>query len=163
LQKLNGIDKQDFFQALEGIKLSIDERNCLTIEADHLPEKVITNDIVELIDNERFKWLGRFDNVINSGGVKIIPEKVEAVLKLVFSELNLTVRYFIAGIADQKLGFKVVLVIEGEENDTIAILKKAQKKLTKYELPKEVFYVPEFIETETQKIDRKKTLKVINR
>jgi O-succinylbenzoic acid--CoA ligase len=163
LQRLNGASKQDCFQALLGISLSLDERNCLVIEADHLPEKVITNDLVELMDKGRFRWLGRYDNIINSGGIKIIPEKVEALIKVVFSELGIKSRYFVDGLADAKLGYKVVLIIEGMEiYRTDDVLKRIASKLSKYEVPKEIYYVSTFLETGTQKIDRKRILHLLN-
>ncbi len=162
LQKINGVDKQDYFKALKGITLSVDERNCLTIEASHFNEKIITNDIVELISNDKFRWIGRFDNVINSGGLKIIPENIEEKSKKAFVELNISDRYFIAGIPDSKLGQKAILVIE-RKDDSIKneLSNRLVGCLSKYEIPKEIYFVTNFIETKTQKIDRKETLKIL--
>ncbi|MBC8321986.1 MAG: O-succinylbenzoic acid--CoA ligase, partial [Candidatus Marinimicrobia bacterium] len=111
-----------------------------------------TNDIIELESDNSFRLLGRFDNVINSGGIKIIPEVVEA--KLADKIPNR--RYFIAGIPDNSLGEKVVLVVEGDEMD-ISFLK-----LDKYEQPKEIYFIPQFVETESGKIKRDEIVKLID-
>lgn len=144
IKRLNGQSKTDYFSALDGVKFEIDKRDCLVIHAPELnPEPIVTNDIVELLGDTKFNWLGRFDNVINSGGVKIYPEVLEAKLA---SQL-LGKRYFVAGMPDDSLGQKVVLVVEG----------KAEVKfdsLEKYERPKEVIFVEKFVETETGKINR---------
>jgi O-succinylbenzoic acid--CoA ligase len=143
-KRLNGTNKTDCFAALDGVKFEIDKRDCLVIHAPELnPEQIVTNDIVELLNDTEFKWLGRFDNVINSGGVKIYPEVLEAKLA---SQLHGR-RYFVAGIPDDSLGQKVVLIVEGKAEVEFDSLEK-------YERPKEVISVEKFVETETGKINR---------
>ena len=68
----------------------------------------MTNDIVEIHNEKQFKWLGRYDNLINSGGVKLFPEQIETKLASKISN-----RFFITGLPDAVLGTKVVLIIEG--------------------------------------------------
>jgi len=81
IKPLNGPNKSDVFTALEGVRFETDERNCLVVNVPKVnPDPVVTNDIVERINETSFRWLGRFDNIINSGGVKIIPEEVEVKL-----------------------------------------------------------------------------------
>ncbi len=81
LQKLNGKNAQDFFEVLPGITITKDERGCLVINAPHISvDPVITNDLVELFGSSQFRWLGRVDTIINTGGVKVIPEKIEATI-----------------------------------------------------------------------------------
>ena len=134
------------------IHFEIDDKGCLVIHAPMLnPESIVTNDIVELVDKSSFRWLGRFDNVINSGGIKIIPEVVEAKLATVI----LNRRFFIAGVADESLGEKVILVVEGESvNITL-------ESLEKYEKAKDIYFIPEFVETKSGKIHRQTTLSLI--
>lgn len=139
------------FTVLPNVTISIDNRNCLVIEALELTtDKIITNDIVEILNPTQFILKGRIDNVINSGGVKIFPEEIEDKLAKC-----ITARFFIASKPDEKLGEKVILVIEGKsfELDTIIF-----SNLSKYQIPKEIIFVDEFVETETNKINRKKTL-----
>ncbi len=161
LQRLNGKNPENYFKALSGITIQTDERGCLVIRAPHInPNPVVTNDLVELIDHDKFIWLGRVDNIINSGGIKIIPEKIEAVVELVFGELKLENRFFIAGLPNAELGQSVSLIIEGnlseiQEQRAVELMKK---KLSRYEVPKSIRYTPVFTQTDTGKINKLKTL-----
>lgn len=96
--------------------------------------------------------MGRLDNVVNSGGIKIIPEVVEAKLVDVIPDR----RFFIAGLPDESLGQKVVLLVEGKE------MEISLDTLKKYERPKEIYFFPEFVETESGKVNRKDSLKIKN-
>jgi O-succinylbenzoic acid--CoA ligase len=152
LQKLNGPDPQDYFETLPGIEIKTDERDCLVIVLPDFPEPVITNDLVMIINNSGFKILGRYDNIINSGGIKLMPETIEKKIESLLTNRN----FFVAGIGDDRLGQKLVLVIEGKlQQELPAALKLA---LAIYEIPKEIFYLDEFVRTETQKINRLQTI-----
>lgn len=145
---------EEYFKTLEHVTLAIDDRNCLLINAPSISdESIVTNDIVEIYNEKQFKWLGRYDNVINSGGIKLFPEQIET--KLASKIKN---RFFIAGQPDAVLGTKLVLVIEGIEQK---ISPSIFESLNKFENPKEVLFVSEFVETETKKINRIKTLEKI--
>ena len=165
LQKLNGAGREDFFRLLPGIKASTDERGCLILKSTHLGTgPIVTNDIVTMLDGERFRWLGRFDNVINSGGVKVQAYKIERAAMDIFAILKIKKRLFVSGLPDKKLGEQVALIIEGAilqpaVEEKIKIQLKDQ--LDKYEVPKIFIYVLQFSETATQKIDRAGTLKMV--
>lgn len=140
------------FTVLPYVTISYDDRNCLVIHAPRISDEVIiTNDIVELVNENQFIFLGRIDNVINSGGIKLIPEQIEEKLASKISQ-----RFFISSKADNELGEKVVLVIEGEKQD---FDDSIYESLDKYEKPKELVFVPKFKETTTGKILRKETFK----
>lgn len=111
VKKLNHYKKiPTFYEVLPTINIYTDNRNCLVIEAKNISEKVLfTNDVVQLTSKNKFDWLGRFDNVINSGGIKLHPEKVEEKLSKVIENC-----FFVAGIPDEKLGQKLILVIKKE-------------------------------------------------
>jgi O-succinylbenzoic acid--CoA ligase len=144
----------DNFKVLPNVTIATDERSCLIINAPAISEAEIkTNDIVELVSSQSFKWIGRFDHVINSGGIKIFPEQLEMKLSN-----QLTQPFFIAGLPDEKLGHKIALIIEGPPFE---ISKNYFKHLEKYEQPKVVLFASEFVRTETTKIDIKKTLNSI--
>ncbi len=148
----------DYFKTLTNINVEEDERNCLVIKAPDLnTSPIITNDIVNLISDTAFEWLGRYDNVINSGGVKLIPEQIELKLASILKS-----RYFVAGIPDEKLGQKLILLIE-ENNKNNKLLEKVKslETLEKYEIPKEILFVKNFVETENGKISRMSTLQQI--
>jgi len=150
-------NKAVFYKILPGISISTDDRNCLIINAPALNEKpVITNDLVEIKESRFFKWLGRYDNIINSGGVKIMPEQVEEKLKSLLS-----CPFFVAGLQDDKLGEKVVLLIETKQaSKTEKSIKKINfnQVLSKYEIPKEVYFINSFKYTESGKLQRESTL-----
>lgn len=145
---------ENAFSVLPNIKISQDDRNCLVIDAFKISnDSIVTNDLVELVGENQFVFLGRIDNVINSGGIKLIPEKIEDKLS---DKINS--RFFVTGKQDAVLGEKLVIVIEGEQqilDDSIF------DGLDKYEKPKEVFYVSKFSETESGKIKRKEILESI--
>ncbi|MBL7856270.1 MAG: AMP-binding protein [Cyclobacteriaceae bacterium] len=151
---------ENCFTVLPEINISQDYRGCLIIEANHLSERIKTNDIVELIDTRTFKWVGRWDNVINSGGVKIHSEKVEAQIEKIFARLNIHNRFFIAGLPDKKLGEHVVLIIENSLEESLKERLKIESEsiLSRFEMPKFMHFIPEFHTTKTGKIDRNYTL-----
>ncbi|RKS02507.1 MULTISPECIES: AMP-binding protein [unclassified Flavobacterium] len=139
------------FTVLPGVTISYDDRNCLVIHAPRISDDVIiTNDIVELVNENQFVFLGRMDNVINSGGIKLIPEQIEEKLAHKIHQ-----RFFIASKPDSELGEKVILVVEGEKQDLGADL---YEELDKYEKPKELIFLPKFKETGSGKVMRKETL-----
>lgn len=140
-----------FFKAIGSTDFSVDDRNCLMIHAEALGiGTLVTNDLVELKGKKEFKWLGRFDNVVNSGGVKLYPEKLEANLSKHISQ-----PFFFAGVADDVLGQRLVLLVEGSQQPIDFSL------LSKLERPKKVYFIDHFFFTETGKIDRPKTLALI--
>jgi O-succinylbenzoic acid--CoA ligase len=139
------------FSLLPNIQISQNDENCLVIDAPKISaEPIVTNDLVEIIDGNQFVFLGRSDNVVNSGGIKLIPEQIEEKLS---NEIHS--RFFVGGIADSDLGEKLILVIEGEKP---ALNGVTFDMLDKYEKPKEVFYVSKFMETENGKVKRKEIL-----
>ncbi len=155
VKKLNNCTnfERNYYQVLPNVKIYIDERKCLLINAPNVSKSLVkTNDIVELISDKHFEWLGRFDNVINSGGVKLFPEKIEEKLSKIIKN-----RFFVSAVSDAVLGQKLILIIEGKSQKID--LKSAE--LSKYEIPKNIYFVEQFIETETKKIQRKKTLDLL--
>ena len=141
------------FTVLPYVTVSYDDRNCLVIHAPHIiaEETVVTNDLVELVNENQFLFLGRIDNIINSGGVKILPEQVEKKL-----DGKIDKRFFIAAKDDSELGEKVVLIIEGQ---SFEVDKAIFEDLDKYERPKEIFFVAKFKETENAKVLRNESFK----
>ena len=139
------------FTVLPNVFVSINDKNCLVVDAISISdEKIITNDLVNLISPAQFEFLGRLDNIINSGGIKLMPEQIEEKLTSLISQ-----RFFVIGLPDVDLGEKLVLVIEGEKFD---VDQSIFNKLDKYERPKEILFVPKFKETGNGKIIRKESL-----
>ncbi|WDO12205.1 AMP-binding protein [Flavobacterium sp. WW92] len=142
---------EEAFQVLPGITVAEDERHCLVVTAPTITdEAVVTNDVVKVLNENEFIWLGRIDNVINSGGVKLFPEQIEEKLSHKIER-----RFFIASQENEELGEKLVLAVEG---DPFVIDDAAFGELGKYEKPKVVLFIPKFLETPTGKVLRKESL-----
>ncbi len=160
IKKLNGRVKTDTYEALQGVTFSKDERQCLVIDAPYLAEnQIITNDVIDLKSSTSFEWIGRFDNVINTGGIKVYPEKIEEKISTFLES-----PFFIAATPDEKLGSCVTLWIESKDKIDVDILQKQFKTgLSKFEIPKKIMVCSQFERTETGKIQRyltvSKTLK----
>ena len=150
---------ENHFKALPNVLFLQDNRGCLVVSAPKISDSlVVTNDCITLVSETEFKWLGRYDTIINSGGIKLFPEQIEVKLKPLISN-----RFFIAGIPDDKLGQKLVLLVEGEANSEKLFAKiKRSAKFEKYEIPKFIYVLPKFVETETRKIRREKIIEALN-
>ena len=137
---------EESFKAFFGITFK-DNMGCLEIIAPFISKLPIkTNDKVELISNTRFKWIGRNSFIINSGGIKFNPEKIERKLDNFYDQ-----PFIICGLPDEILGEKIVVVFE-EKIPLNAEL--SFKKLNKYEKPKEIFLLQSFIRN-NGKIERR--------
>ena len=157
LRRLNGALSSVWYKGLAGIHFSLDHRGCLLIDAAPLGiVSIQTNDLCELQDEQHFKWLGRADFVINSGGIKIIPEQIELLLSNV-----VLYPFIISGIAHPLLGEQVVMIVEAAPNETLALqlLKKVNKICPQYQAPKQILFVRQLSYTSSGKVDRVKTLK----
>lgn len=157
LRKLNGMERSEYFTVLEGITIETDTRDCLIIHAPSLGiETLGTNDVVEIIDPSHFLWLGRFDNVINSGGIKLFPEQIERKLEPLLEGYS----YFVGGIKDKSLGEKLTLFIEGNPfamEDSTKLKIQLKQFLLPFEIPREIIFVEQFKRSESGKILKNRT------
>lgn len=155
LRAINGREKSPYYFALGNVRFETDERDCLVIHAPHLQQNTfVTNDIVQLSDSTHFQWLGRLDNVINSGGIKLFPEKIEAKIAPF-----LTCRFFITREDDSRLGQKAVLVMEGKpwnETERAHLMQQLRQHLLSHEIPKSIYFQEHFKETYSGKITRER-------
>ncbi len=140
----------EYYEAMPGIQFSNDARACLVVEAPQFSfDRLVTNDVVDINDYIHFKWLGRYDNVINSGGVKFFPEQLEKLL-----EGKLPKPFYISAINDKKWGEAVgITLLEGsaDEKSVISICKEV---LPPYAVPKHVRFVEKMDYTRTGKLRR---------
>lgn len=145
---------QEEYEALGEVRFSSDERGCLVIYAPHLQEKVfVTNDLVCLKDATHFKWLGRWDNVINSGGIKYFPEVLEKKISSCIRG-----RFFITSQPDPLLGQQIVLVVEGKEpgkSELEDLYAQLRIRLEPFEMPRAVYCCAQFRETSSGKVIRR--------
>lgn len=152
LRRVNGPHPQSDFTAMRGVRLELDERGCLAIDADWIGSRVQTNDIVRMRGPGVFQWLGRHDNLVNSGGLKIAPEELEA---LVAARLGRACA--MVGLPDALLGQRLVAVFEGEAPiPTLEELAAALgSELHRKALPKEVIRVAMIPRNASFKMDRR--------
>ncbi|MEM7028173.1 MAG: AMP-binding protein [Chloroflexota bacterium] len=166
LKRLNGLDQRDVFVPFADVVLGVDDRGCLNICAPVTQNRMVqTNDLVTLLSDGSFVWHGRADNIINSGGVKVQLEKVETALEKAFlafqSGVHAQRRFFVGAMDDDRLGQKVVLVIEGDpflDGAEDRLKLTLAKYLKKHEIPRQIYFVPHLLETPTGKIDRSKNI-----
>ncbi|MFY1046936.1 AMP-binding protein [Chryseobacterium sp. GP-SGM7] len=148
----------NYFTAFENIDISLDERSCLKIFAPKLNSEILqTNDLVEIMSKNKFKYLGRIDNVINSGGAKIFPELLETLVK---KEIPNEVIFL--GIKDESLGQKLILIVEGEDSELINKQLATINYQKKFHKPKEIIFVDKIPRTQNGKVNRKELLNLIS-
>ncbi|WP_425638172.1 AMP-binding protein [Algoriphagus yeomjeoni] len=156
------VESDLIYKVLPGVDFGIDERNALWVKcASSNNELVQTNDLVELVNGNSFRWLGRADFVVNSGGVKLHPEILETKAEQAILDQFPNSSFFFFGKSDEKLGSKLCLAIETKEQDqkyVATLTETLQKVLPRYEVPKNIYLVPTFPRTETGKVNRPKTI-----
>lgn len=136
---------------LPGVSLAQDVDGCLVIEAPALCAKpLVTNDIVRFIGGGRFEVVGRRDNTICSGGIKIQPEEVEAWL-----EAQGVKGVMVTYRPDVRLGQAVVWLC-AEYVDTSRLTPPTSGHGSRYWLPRHVVHVASLPLTPTGKPDRAK-------
>ena len=158
LRQLSGMEKSGYFKVLPGISIGIDERGCLTILGEITGgKKLATNDLVEIMEEQEFVWTGRIDQVINTGGIKINLNNLEFRVREILESINVLNDFFIDHVNDEKLGNKIVLILEsGYANIDLDSLKESfNKLLSKFEIPREIHVIQKFPRTDTGKINRK--------
>lgn len=141
----------DVYTALPGISFGTDSDSCLRIDAPRFSfGSLLTNDIVTLIDSRRFIWRGRRDNVIITGGLKVLPEEVESRCRHL-----IPFPFYVIGIPDPKWGQHIELFIESERQiDTAALAASMRELLPPHQLPRAIHTVPRFSRTDSGKIRR---------
>ena len=149
LRKIDGILSP--FKVFDGISLSLDERGCLVIAFD-TGERIATNDMVKLLSHGEFMVLGRYDDVIITGGRKVHPIDVENRIAKIIN-----IPFMVAALSDEKWGEKVVLVVEGrmKDEEKERVLNQMRSLLGAYEVPKEIISVEALPRTGNGKLKRK--------
>ena len=149
------------YEMLGDSTIETDARGCLLLNLpSYTIKRIITNDIVEIVDNRHFYWKGRYDNVVNSGGIKLYPEEIEPKL----TSLLPKAKFYISSIESDKWGEELAIVIEyptmgtnikiGKVNESLH--ENMKQILPKYSVPKTFIAVSKFEYTTTGKLIRRK-------
>ena len=150
LRRLNGKEASEWYTPFDTVRIRRSDEGTLIIHAPEVcAEELVTNDIVELNEKGDFRILGRKDNVINSGGVKIQIEQVEATLRE-----HLTVDFQITATPDAKFGEVVTLLYINKVENEEEIKRICQATLPPYWVPKRYLPVEALPMTGTGKPDR---------
>lgn len=156
LRRLNGSDRSEDYTPFDGVTVSLNDENCLIINAPEVHDgPLVTNDIAS-IQPGGFRILGRKDNVICSGGIKIQAEEVERLLRP-----HLSIPYIITRVKDEKFGEVVVLMVEAPS--ILEFRDICRKVLPKYWQPKHIIAVNRIPMTETGKPARAEAERLILR
>jgi len=153
LRRINGPEPDPFFRWMEGVKAGLDERACLEVDIPGITRgKIKTKDLVVMEDGgSGFSWLGRYDHVINSGGIKIIPELLEQEARRCTG-----LECLILPEPHPKLGQQVVLLVEyeGEDPPVEQWLGCLRASLSAYEVPRRIQWVKTLPRNKSLKPDR---------
>jgi hypothetical protein len=152
LRRINGNEASPYYTPFEPVRLTLTDDARLVIEAPWTSDSPLqTNDIAELLPDGRFRILGRKDNFIHSGGVKLQIESLEEKIRPVIHT-----PFAITSAPHHKFGEIVVLLIKKTADiDIDTISKQINKICSAYERPKIIHPVDSIPMTENGKIDRK--------
>ena len=152
LRRLSGPEASDWYTPFPSVQVSLSDEGCLVIDAPEVcPECLVTNDIAE-ISTQGFRILGRKDNVICSGGIKIQIEEVERHLRPF-----LRAPYLISKRPDPKFGEVAVLLTEDSVDEARQVCERV---LPKYHLPRHYLHVDHLPLTETGKPARQQAARI---
>ncbi len=131
LRRMSGEEADEWYVPMDGVTVTLDSDSRLVIEAPEIvEEKLVTNDIGELApDGRRFRIIGRCDNVICSGGLKIQAEEVERLL-----QPHIRCPFMISSRPDKKFGEIVVMLVAGDADSAREVSRAV---LPKYMQPRD--------------------------
>lgn len=150
---LRRVLQDDYFVPQPGVQVSLQgSQLCIAIPA--LKFFIKTNDLA-ILHPEGFEVLGRADDVINSGGIKIHPVLVEQVVEKVLKSEGVFREFYVGKKCDNKWGEIAVLVMEGTPLHNVDhLLRILRQSLPKYHNPKEILFVVSIAYTDTGKVIR---------
>lgn len=152
LRKVSNIG-DEIYEAMDDISFSTDDRGCLVIRSDKRSfGQLVTNDVVELEDCCHFRWLGRYDNVINSGGIKVFPEEIENQIR---GCIPSDIEYYITKTTDPKWGETPLLVVSKDTGENEKLLERARNAVSRKAMRPHGIIVKDIARTSSGKIIRK--------
>jgi o-succinylbenzoate---CoA ligase len=143
------------YTAMRGVHFKQTEQQLVITDDELGIHNLLTNDQVELSNERQFKWLGRTDFAINSGGVKIHPEQLERLLGELISG-----PFFISSEPDDTFGQKCIIIVDNaNETPSLETLQHYCKQhIGAYAAPKKL-YKTGIVFSNGTKINRPETLR----
>lgn len=150
LRQINTANHSKEYTTLDGIDISLSSKGTLSINAPHIcPQRIETNDVVDIITPKTFVVRGRIDNVVNSGGIKIQIEEVEKKLME-----HICCPFALTSLPSEKYGEELVMLVADGGAGCEIDLQELKHALPKYHCPKAVYAVFEIPMTSNGKINR---------
>jgi len=150
LRRINGPEASEYFMPLPSVTVFLSEEHCLNIDAPLVcSHRLYTNDKAEMRGDGSFRILGRIDNVINTGGIKVQIELLEAFLSD-FIDLP----FAVSSLPDEKFGEIIVLAVEGILDDALLTQTLHAENLPAHQFPKQIITLDRLPRTESGKINR---------
>ena len=150
---LRKVGYESAYTCLPNVSVAKGDQDELLIRAPPITgqEVLRTQDVVSVINDQQFIWKGRLDFIINSGGVKICPEEVEA-----HCSKHIAEPHIVSSLPDKALGQVVVLCIELSDEQSLERIHQMLDAIDfpKYHRPKKVLRIPEIPRLDNGKIDR---------
>lgn len=154
LRRLSGSEASEWYTPFDGVSLSLNDEGCLVVSAPQVCADVLTtNDLAVLRSDGSFRILGRRDNVVCSGGMKIQIEEVERLL-----HKHTQTPLLISKRSDSRLGEALVLLTPTSDIDSLRAL--CQRVLPTYWQPRYYLTIERLPMTETGKPARKEAEKM---
>ncbi len=163
---LRKLPEETEYTTLPNVEIAIDSRGCLQVKGAVTQHRwLTTNDLVQLKSRRQFHWLGRFDNIINTGGVKIPSERIEEAVKDALAAERIKPReLMVASLPSEQWGEAICLVLEGtslQGNQEKRIKDYVRDTVHRYAVPKHLIYVDKIPQTATQKHNRQKVKELL--
>jgi len=150
LRRINGPEASEYYTPLPSVQVFLSEDHCLVIDAPLVSDqRLYTNDRAELRGDGGFRILGRIDNVINTGGIKVQIELLEA-----FLSDYIDLPFAISSLPDEKFGEIIVLAVEGILDDALLTQTLHAENLPAHQFPKQFLSLDRLPRTESGKINR---------
>ncbi len=150
---LRKVGYESAYTCLPNVSVAKGDQDELLIHAPFITgqEVLKTQDVASLINDKQFIWKGRLDFIINSGGVKICPEEVEARCAQHIAEPHI-----VSSLPDKALGSVVVLCIELSDERSLDRIQQVLDAIDfpKYHRPRKVLRIPEIPRLDNDKINR---------
>lgn len=137
-----------WFTPMPGVRTAIDGRGCLVVDG------MVTNDIVELRGDGRFRWLGRADNVIITGGLKVAPEEMERLIAGAMATVS-EARFYLTSRPSELWGEEVVMIVD-RDIDSSAVDSICRRLLPRHAVPKDIVVDPGMEFTASGKLRRRR-------